>query len=174
MLIPGDRDRESGVVIDRPPVCTRMALRCSLIQRGTIRCLVLHVRANASLAARRGAGVAQPVRDPGGVAARSAGTSIALVENAGIHELGLLTANEASMRSPKLSLSWLVVTLSACGSAPERPDAAPDGPDDTPLQQSYITGSNSHDPDRFGDSIAMSADGSTLAVGSLHEASAAT
>ncbi len=41
-------------------------------------------------------------------------------------------------------------------------------------QQAYVKASNTDADDRFGDSVALSADGSTLAVGAVVEASAAT
>ena len=42
------------------------------------------------------------------------------------------------------------------------------------LQQSYIKASNTDEDDRFGQSIALSADGNTLAVGAVRESSSAT
>lgn len=64
-----------------------------------------------------------------------------------------------------------------------RPDAAsPDAPADTPTdatidkfaQQAYVKASNTGAGDVFGRSIALSADGSTMAIGAHREASAAT
>ncbi|HWU91069.1 MAG TPA: hypothetical protein VN253_27575 [Kofleriaceae bacterium] len=91
----------------------------------------------------------------------------------------------------------LVLVSSACGGSggghehPDAPgdgtspdgaplDAPPDAPPDAPTtegqlaQQAYIKASNTDPSDRFGCSVALSADGSTLAVGAWQEASAAT
>src|SRR5664279_5057353 len=81
---------------------------------------------------------------------------------------------------------WLVVLVVACripdehytnlGGGDARSDGGPDGPpSDAALsaiaQRAYIKASNTNAGDMFGGKVALSADGSTLAVGAVGEAS---
>ncbi|MBK7534002.1 MAG: integrin [Myxococcales bacterium] len=63
-----------------------------------------------------------------------------------------------------------ICAVSACGDKGSRPDAAPP----SEIQYRYLKASNTGTFDFFGRAIALSADGSTLAVGAPGEASAAT
>lgn len=67
-----------------------------------------------------------------------------------------------------LTAAGVVLVLHGCGSPTREPT------DGRPAELTYIKASNADAEDQFGSSIALSADGSTLAVGAYLEASAAT
>lgn len=72
----------------------------------------------------------------------------------------------------RLAIACLgVISSAGCDGSPSGPDAPPAEP---LVEEAYVQASN-HDPsDRFGTSIAISADGSTMAIGAPGEDSTAT
>ena len=64
----------------------------------------------------------------------------------------------------------VLLSLAACGEG----ESAPPGPAGITRQQAYIKASNTEAADEFGRSLALNADGNTLAVGAPFEDSAAT